>query len=1212
MATSDANLPTIPTPVPIIEGGKDRISDPWDRWFQQLKDKVNSNKTTGIFLSGWVATYAALPPGPMAAGTAYLNKADGLIYVWSGTAFQPNGQGLNLQGPVGPQGPSGAGATGPQGATGAQGVAGATGSASTTFSVTQTAHGFVVGTPISRSTTGPAWVAASNIGGLLACDAIVSTVVNANTFLAQSLEGSVITLTTGQWDAITGGSGGLVDGEYYFLGVSGHLARAKPSNYVQVVLKAISTTQAVLSIGDMVIIGSVGGGSGTFNTTTTGPFTIASIGSPQTVPVLSVLGASVGNFIYLTDITHTIVGQITAIAAPNLTVTTFAIFAGSVGNTMATGAAVSLNAYPGTPTSGTTGQFLRGDGIWSNAIVGASGLEFIYGSSIVQFVPLNTISGVFWNGVTGALIGTGDPANVVFVQGTIVAPYNGTPSSLGIDNNNVGTGNPQTEGLILASNIARALGVRTTHGPWQFAYTIPSTSGAITLDLVNGAYQRITPTGVITFIINDTTPAPTASGWQFASELTLEIVGNFAVTWPGSITWINGASAPVLTPGTNLVRLVRRQGMSGWLGYVEISGVTTYSDTQARSAVLQTTYLVGSSTVAVSIVPGTSATFSVPAGSIGATQIANASIPISKFNVGGTPSGVTYLDGTGNWSVPAGGGGTLIQMAVGSINFGTLGQYTKYNFNYGFSLSGASSTLAINPNFTQLQAAINFGGGAGNTTTVQAGTGIGLSTASGITTITNTGGGGGGTSIQFERGGTAVGAPGQYNTYNFTNDFSLTGPGAIIQIAPNFLTIQQAINFGSTGIGAVGTITPGSGIGFSLTGSTLTITASGGGGSTLPAVSPSVANFLLQVNPTGTGSAWVGSATNIPGNFIFVGTGTVGDSGFQILPSVASSFGSGTFCQITHGSSTTGGNSSFYGIHINAQDNNTNNSANAQGFYPFAIDHVCKPTGSITGSGYGAAWIGQRVLSAQAGAFSVAIIANEQHTNLTGGDSSALFFTSTGPNSYYSATAGHGTDPLVGVFHAMTGGTVRVGEVNYGNAWADPGMQETRGIGPTFFSGIEFFPQVQAGLFGTKYQEFPCNWAIAIGNSGANATRLNTYIAQNYIGILLDKNGLTPGGYGLKLWGSSGTFNGNSATTNAPHALIKFSGTSHIGLDFAGTYDDNVPLTATDTGAPVIVLSDTTQSIKLGPVWIRGATITGTPQLQFSSNGSTWTSITIP
>ena len=49
MASSDTNLPTVPTPIPFLDNSKSgRISDPWDRWFQQLKDKVNKNNVLTI------------------------------------------------------------------------------------------------------------------------------------------------------------------------------------------------------------------------------------------------------------------------------------------------------------------------------------------------------------------------------------------------------------------------------------------------------------------------------------------------------------------------------------------------------------------------------------------------------------------------------------------------------------------------------------------------------------------------------------------------------------------------------------------------------------------------------------------------------------------------------------------------------------------------------------------------------------------------------------------------------------------------------------------------------------------------------------------------------------------------------------------------------------------------------------------------------------
>lgn len=84
----------------------------------------------GIALSGTVATYAGLPTGlgPSDAGKAWYVDADGLIYVWSGTAFPASGSGISVTGPTGSPGPTGApGSTGPTGPTGTQGVTGPTG-----------------------------------------------------------------------------------------------------------------------------------------------------------------------------------------------------------------------------------------------------------------------------------------------------------------------------------------------------------------------------------------------------------------------------------------------------------------------------------------------------------------------------------------------------------------------------------------------------------------------------------------------------------------------------------------------------------------------------------------------------------------------------------------------------------------------------------------------------------------------------------------------------------------------------------------------------------------------------------------------------------------------------------------------------------------------------------------------------------------------------
>lgn len=88
---------------------------------------------TGIAIAGEVPTYADLPTNltPEDAGKAYIVKADGLLYVWTGASFPADGAGTVFVGPKGDKGDKGPkgdtgeqGAIGPKGDQGEQGIQG--------------------------------------------------------------------------------------------------------------------------------------------------------------------------------------------------------------------------------------------------------------------------------------------------------------------------------------------------------------------------------------------------------------------------------------------------------------------------------------------------------------------------------------------------------------------------------------------------------------------------------------------------------------------------------------------------------------------------------------------------------------------------------------------------------------------------------------------------------------------------------------------------------------------------------------------------------------------------------------------------------------------------------------------------------------------------------------------------------------------------------
>jgi hypothetical protein len=121
--------------------------------------------------------------------------------------------------------------------------------------IAQTSHGLSVGMPITLSGTN--WIAADRDADATVASAVVSAVADANNFTLAYY--GPVTLTTGQWDSRTGDSGGLTAGEYYWLSsTAGGLTKTAPTSGIgQVVLQAVSTTKALVLIGEPADVGTM-------------------------------------------------------------------------------------------------------------------------------------------------------------------------------------------------------------------------------------------------------------------------------------------------------------------------------------------------------------------------------------------------------------------------------------------------------------------------------------------------------------------------------------------------------------------------------------------------------------------------------------------------------------------------------------------------------------------------------------------------------------------------------------------------------------------------------------------------------------------------------------------------------------------------------------------------------------------------------------------
>lgn len=133
-------------------------------------------------------------------------------------------------------------------------TAGSTTEASTQVALTNANAGsIVIGTPVYISASGSVDKARTNAGSTSLAVGLVADTTIATTATGNITVAGVLTATTGQWDAVTGQTGGLTAGSRYFISAAtaGALTTTAPTTagqFVAAVGIALSTTKMKVNI----------------------------------------------------------------------------------------------------------------------------------------------------------------------------------------------------------------------------------------------------------------------------------------------------------------------------------------------------------------------------------------------------------------------------------------------------------------------------------------------------------------------------------------------------------------------------------------------------------------------------------------------------------------------------------------------------------------------------------------------------------------------------------------------------------------------------------------------------------------------------------------------------------------------------------------------------------------------------------------------------
>jgi hypothetical protein len=223
--------------------------------------------------------------------------------------------------------------------------------------------------------------------------------------------------------------------------------------------------------------------------------------------------------------------------------------------------------------------------------------------------------------------------------------------------------------------------------------------------------------------------------------------------------------------------------------------------------------------VAVNVTGGASATFSIPSGGVGTTQLANAAVTVGKISATGTPSSTTYLRGDGTWTTPsAATGQAAIQFQVAGSNQGSAGAVTTLN------LTGAVGTPTLTGGVSlQIPVGMNIGSSAflpaayTGVSRLDFGSGFTLSSSGGseVTIVAAGGGGGGAVTVAAQAnpsgalvpevtpnpGGATVTLSPQPTTVTYGRGLNVSNSGgvAVISLSQNWFNI---VDYGADPTGA--------------------------------------------------------------------------------------------------------------------------------------------------------------------------------------------------------------------------------------------------------------------------------------------------------------------------------------------------------------------------------------------------------------------------